>query len=46
MSRDGQVALSRCAMGLLAVCDCGISRSYSLFLLLLHGCASLNIICK
>ena len=30
MSRDGWVALSRGAMGLSAVCDCGISWSYSL----------------
>ena len=30
MSRDGWVALPRGAMGLSAVCDCGISWSYSL----------------
>ena len=30
MSRDGCVALPRGAMGLSAVCDCGISWSYSL----------------
>ena len=30
MSRDGLVALPRGAMGLSAVCDCGISISYSL----------------
>ena len=29
MSRDGRVALPSDAMGLSAVCDCGISRSYS-----------------
>ena len=33
VSRDGNVALPRGAMGLFAVCDCGISLSYSLFLL-------------
>ena len=33
MSRDGGVALPRGAMGLSAVCDCGISRSYSLTIL-------------
>ena len=32
MSRDGCVALPRGAIGLSAVCDCGISWSYSLFL--------------
>ena len=30
MSRDGRVALPCGAMGLSAVCDCGISLSYSL----------------
>ena len=30
MSRDGCVTLPRGAMGLSAVCDYGISRSYSL----------------
>ena len=30
MSRDGWVALPRGAMGLSAVCNCGISLSYSL----------------
>ena len=30
VSRDGYVALSRDAMVLSAVCDCGISLSYSL----------------
>ena len=30
VSRDGCVAFPRFAMGLSAVCDCGISRSYSL----------------
>ena len=30
MSHDGCMALSRGAMGLAAVCDCGISGSYSL----------------
>ena len=30
MSRDGGAALPRGATGLSAVCDCGISRSYSL----------------
>ena len=30
MSRDGYVALPRGVMGLSAVCDCGISRSFSL----------------
>ena len=30
MSRDGLAALPRGATGLSAVCDCGISRSYSL----------------
>ena len=30
MSRDGWVALPHGAMGLSAVCDCGISRSYPL----------------
>ena len=30
MSRDGWAALHRGATGLSAVCDCGISRSYSL----------------
>ena len=30
VSRDGWVALPRGATGLSAVCDCGISRSYSL----------------
>ena len=30
MSRDGCVALPRGDMGSSAVCDCGISRSYSL----------------
>ena len=30
VSRDGYVALPRGAMSLPAVCDCGISRSYSL----------------
>ena len=30
MSRDGRAALFRGAMGLSAVCDCGISSSYSL----------------
>ena len=33
MSRDGCVAFPRGAMGLSAVCDCGISCSYSLFLM-------------
>ena len=37
MSRDGYVALPLCAMGLSAVCDCDISRSYSLFLKVLRG---------
>ena len=32
MSRDGCVALPRGVMGLSSVCDCGIFRSYSLFL--------------
>ena len=32
MSRDGCVALPRGAMGLSAVCDCGISLSYSLII--------------
>ena len=32
MSRDGCVALPRGTMCLSAVCDCGISLSYSLFL--------------
>ena len=32
VSRDGCVALPRGAMGLSSVCDCGIFRSYSLFL--------------
>ena len=32
MSRDGWAALPRGAKGLSAVCDCGISWSYSLFL--------------
>ena len=31
MSRDCCVALPRAAMGLSAVCDCGISCSYLLF---------------
>ena len=35
MSCDGCVALLRGAMGLSAVCDCGISWSYSLFSCLL-----------
>ena len=30
MSRDFCVALPHCAMGMSGVCDCGISRSYSL----------------
>ena len=30
MSRNGCVALPRCAIGLSAVCNCGISSSYSL----------------
>ena len=30
MSRDGQAALPRGATGLSVVCDCDISRSYSL----------------
>ena len=33
MSRDGRVALPRSVMGLSAVCDCGISWSYSLTIL-------------
>ena len=33
MSRDCCVALPRGAMGLSAVCDCGISRSYSVTIL-------------
>ena len=33
MSRDGCVALPRDALGLSAVCDCGIFRSYSLTIL-------------
>ena len=32
MSHDGCVALPRGAMGFSSVCDCGIFRSYSLFL--------------
>ena len=34
MSRGGWAALPRGAMGLAAVCDCGISRSYSLTIIL------------
>ena len=34
-SRDGLVALPRDATGLSAVCDCGISRSYSLTIFVL-----------
>ena len=42
MSRDSCVALSHGAMGLSEVCDCGISRSYSLtifgaFIITLRG---------
>ena len=38
MSRDCCVALPCDAMGLSAVCDCDISKSYSLFLILQkHG---------
>ena len=36
MSRDGCVALSCGAMGLSAVCDCGISLSYSLTIFARH----------
>ena len=35
VSRDCCVALPNDAMGLSAVCDCGISRSYSLFTVLI-----------
>ena len=47
MSRGGWAALPRGAAGLSAVCDCGISRSYSLFLIsprvrTLYGNASLE----
>ena len=37
MSRDCCVAISLSAMGLSAVCDCDISRSYSLFLGVIHA---------
>ena len=36
VSRDCCVALPHDAMGLSAVCDCGISRSYSLYFGLIH----------
>ena len=38
MSRDCFAALPRETMGLSAVCDCGISWSYSLFLLGIYYC--------
>ena len=36
MSRDCCVAIPLCAMGLSAVCECDISRSYSLFFGVFH----------
>ena len=37
VSLDGWAALPRGAVGLFGVCDCGISWSYSLFLILISG---------
>ena len=42
LSCDCCVALPHDAMGLSAVCDCGISRSYSLFVMPMLYCLGLQ----